>query len=303
MASNPVPFRAKHPDRPSSKTVYPVKLETASSSNDVKALVAVDEVYIDHPTPGGKAFRKGFRLQSWGMTRKRRGKSYAKASTGEGTDVALIPLNLSGKRQLQKVITALRISSSDKLVVKGYRQQAPAAPVRPDQGSPTRGRTGEPAAQPEIGQAEIGQPAIGGVLSPDAFKPSAKARASLRGLRIIEEDLKKAEGTFDLEDSRSALMGISRQAIHDKVQKDQMMAVPGPGGVRRYPAFQFHNGRVLPGLDKVLAALPSRDPWFRLHWLVNPDDRLSGKTPADLLRAGEIGLVVEAALRYGEMGA
>jgi hypothetical protein len=39
-----------------------------------------------------------------------------------------------------------------------------------------------------------------------------------------------------------------------------------------------------------------------LNFLVRPDPRLSGRKPIDLLRAGEIDLVVDAARRMGQQG-
>lgn len=136
----------------------------------------------------------------------------------------------------------------------------------------------------------------------DVDKASPEARARLRGLEIIEEDLRKGKGAYNLEQACLALNGISRQAFHEKIEKDQILTIPGSGNQRCYPAFQFVDGDVLPGLDRVLSAVPSQDPWFRLHWLVNPDSRLGGYSPTDLLIAGKVDLVEAAARRIGEMG-
>jgi len=52
----------------------------------------------------------------------------------------------------------------------------------------------------------------------------------------------------------------------------------------------------------VREALPTENPWAVLNFLVRPDPHLNGRTPIDLLKAGEIGLVVDAARRMGQQG-
>jgi hypothetical protein len=134
------------------------------------------------------------------------------------------------------------------------------------------------------------------------FEPGARARALIRGIEIAEQDLKTAGGTFGLGDVMR-LLRVSRQAIDKKVKADALLAVPGPGNERRYPACQFRSDGVVPGLREVLQALPSRDPWFRLNFLVNPDSRLSGARPYEMLQRGDHAAVVEAAARAAAMGA
>jgi len=134
------------------------------------------------------------------------------------------------------------------------------------------------------------------------FEPGPRARALLRGIDIAEQDLKTAGGTFGLDDVMR-LLRVSRQAIDKKVKADALLAVPGPGNERRYPACQFRSDGVVPGLREVLQALPSRDPWFRLNFLVNPDSRLSGVRPCEMLQRGNHAAVVEAAARTAAMGA
>ena len=48
--------------------------------------------------------------------------------------------------------------------------------------------------------------------------------------------------------------------------------------------------------------LPVESPWAVLNFLVNPDDRLEGRKPIDVLRSGNVGEVIEAARLYGEPG-
>jgi hypothetical protein len=59
---------------------------------------------------------------------------------------------------------------------------------------------------------------------------------------------------------------------------------------------------VVDGLKAVSEALPTRNPWTILNFLAQPDDRLSGRKPIDVLKEGRISLVVEAAQRLGQQG-
>ena len=134
------------------------------------------------------------------------------------------------------------------------------------------------------------------------FAPGSRARALLRGIEVAERVLKAGGGTFGLDDVMR-LLRISRQAIDKKVKADALLAVPGPGNERRYPTCQFRSDGIVPGLREVLQALPSRNPWFRLNFLVNPEPRLSGARPCEMLQRGDYAGVVEAAARQAEMGA
>jgi len=136
-----------------------------------------------------------------------------------------------------------------------------------------------------------------------AYEPDARAKAVLRGKQRMQTELKAAGGTYTLDEVRQMLNGISRQAVHKKVQEGHLLTVPGPGDDRRYPTAQFHHdGRLIPGLKAVQEALPTRNPWAVFTFMVQPDSSLDGRKPIDVLKAGNVDIVVEAAKRYGEMG-
>jgi hypothetical protein len=126
----------------------------------------------------------------------------------------------------------------------------------------------------------------------------------LEGVRIAQEDLRQAGGAYDLEQVRTLMRGISRQAIDKRVQERSLLAVPGPNNRRAYPTLQFErDGSVVEGLKAVQDALPTGNPWTVLNFLTRPDDRLNGQKPIDLLKAGRVDLAVEAARRLGSQGA
>lgn len=100
------------------------------------------------------------------------------------------------------------------------------------------------------------------------------------------------------------MRGVSRQAVDKRVQEGTLLAVPGPSNRRTYPTLQFNaDGTVVDGLKAVGEALPTHNPWTILNFLAQPDDRLRGRRPIDLLKEGKIDLVVEAARRMGQQGA
>lgn len=136
-----------------------------------------------------------------------------------------------------------------------------------------------------------------------AYEPDARARALARGLKMRRADLAKAGGTYELDDVRELMNGVTAQAVGKRVREGSLLAVPGPSNRRRYPTMQFTaDGGVVPGLKAVTEAFPSKSPWMLLNFLVNPESRLGDRAPIDLLRAGQIDPVVQAARAVGQQG-
>lgn len=136
------------------------------------------------------------------------------------------------------------------------------------------------------------------------FVESSRARALLRGIGRGKLDLESSGGALSLEQMRTILKGVSRQSVEKRVRDGSLLAVPGPGNRRVYPAAQFlDDGSIVPGLREVLAALPTRNGFATLNFLVRPDARLDGRRPIDVLKAGGLSLVLQAASAMGEPGA
>ena len=142
------------------------------------------------------------------------------------------------------------------------------------------------------------------VVNKGAFAPDARALAVLEGVRIAQEDLRRSGGAYDLDQVRTLLRGISRQAVDKRVQEGSLLAIPGPSNHRSFPTLQFNSdGTVVDGLKSVQEALPTDNPWTVLNFLAQPDERLNGRKPIDLLKEGKVELVVEAARRMARQGA
>ena len=151
------------------------------------------------------------------------------------------------------------------------------------------------------------EPAVGvsdgASLSNEAFRPSARARAMLRGKEYAYANLVESGGAFDLEETRTLLNGVSRQAIEKRVREGSLLAVPGPGSRRSYPACQFtSDGEVIKGIRETRSAFPSENAWAFLSFLVSPNSVLDGRKPISLLASGNVGIVINAAKGYGEQG-
>ncbi len=136
-----------------------------------------------------------------------------------------------------------------------------------------------------------------------AYEPSARARALLRGVKLLEEDLKSSGGAFELAQAQELMHGISRQAVNNRVRDGSLLAVPGPSNRATYPVLQFRDdGSLVGGLKEVKEALKTESPWMLLNFLANKQSRLGNRKPIDLLKAGKLDLVVEAARSVGHQG-
>jgi hypothetical protein len=196
----------------------------------------------------------------------------------DGVSVALIPSNAFVEKELQRLGSG-RIQRLPNLVIKSQGRRS----VR-------RGFTPDPVEQKAA-------------LDASAFEPSSRAKALLKGVQIAQSDLKESGGAYDLDQVRVLMNGISRQMVDRKVREGSLLAVPGPSNRRAYPTVQFtRDGTVVPGLKAVHDALPTKNPWAVLNFLVHPDPRLNGRKPIDVLKAGTIDSVIESARRLGQQG-
>lgn len=153
---------------------------------------------------------------------------------------------------------------------------------------------------------EVGHAAAALLPQEAARKLSPRGQALLQAARVQEADLAESGGAYDLAEVEEVLR-VTRQRVHQLVQQGDLLAVPGQSNRQRYPIIQFwfdpKFGRIaiVEGLEAVRTALGTRNPWAFLNYLANPDPRLDGKVPIDVLRAGHIQQVVIAASHVGEM--
>jgi hypothetical protein len=127
------------------------------------------------------------------------------------------------------------------------------------------------------------------------------AKAKIRGLLAKPKLLEAENGCVSAEEA-AQILGITRQAVDKRRKQGKLIALPA-GRSHRYPAWQFSDGKTLPGLESALSTLSIRDPWMQTAWMLNGNFSLEGDRPLDRLRAGNLDAVVAAAALYGEQGA
>ncbi len=141
---------------------------------------------------------------------------------------------------------------------------------------------------------------------PEALKILAPidplAAARLKGVQVKQQLLYGDEQPLTSEEV-AALLRMTRQAVDKRRLKGQLLGVSLGKRGYLYPGWQFQSGQVLPGLERVLAALKDNDPWTKLMFMKTGDVRLDGATPLERLQAGDIEAVVQAAESYGTQGA
>ena len=112
------------------------------------------------------------------------------------------------------------------------------------------------------------------------------AGAIARGAAVRARLAEAAGGMLSADDAGKAL-GISRQAVDKRRATGKLLALRVRGDWH-YPAAQFRDGEVLPGIEEAVAAMPDAGAWSVLDFLLAPDDALGGRSPFAALRAGDI---------------
>lgn len=137
-----------------------------------------------------------------------------------------------------------------------------------------------------------------------AQQSSALDRAALRGLRV-RQDLLAQEGGLASASQLATFFApqLSRQAVDERRNKRQLVALEDGSGHFKYPIWQVHDGASLPGLVDVLGELDVADPMAVVVFFLQPDPRLKGRRPLDAARRGDVKLLLELALTFGEHGA
>ena len=97
------------------------------------------------------------------------------------------------------------------------------------------------------------------------------------------------------------LLGVTRQAVDKRIRSHGLLAV-NIGSQLAIPVFQINHGAVLCGLGKVLRALKVNDPWTRINFFLMKHPALTNRSPLDVLRRGDVQLVVRVAAGFGNQG-
>ncbi|WP_148218013.1 hypothetical protein [Opitutus terrae] len=141
-------------------------------------------------------------------------------------------------------------------------------------------------------------------VSPDDID-AAFERVKLRSASV-ELEVRRLDGG-GLSDSEFAdKLGIaSRRRIRAYREKGKLFAWKKGARTLRYPAWQIHEGALLPGLAEVLSILDRRkmSPLAIADYFLSESDELDGNRPLDLLRKNHVEPVLAHAARHGAHGA
>jgi hypothetical protein len=109
---------------------------------------------------------------------------------------------------------------------------------------------------------------------------AAERAAKARTAHFRAEVAEKAGGMYARADV-AELLGVTPAAVDKQRQRGQILGVPY-GSEVRFPAAQFAEGAVVPGLKPILAAFGDMNPWGQLQLLVAPLTGF-GDEPASIL--------------------
>jgi hypothetical protein len=138
----------------------------------------------------------------------------------------------------------------------------------------------------------------------EAFQATGEPyREALRRGHEARKELLAAEGGVLSGAEVAELLGLSRQAVDKRRRLGRLLGFSiGRRGIV-YPAWQFTEGGVLPGLEEVLSDLPIRTGWSPVIFMLSENAWVDNERPLDCLRRGEIECVRRAAKMYLEQSA
>jgi hypothetical protein len=119
-------------------------------------------------------------------------------------------------------------------------------------------------------------------------------KARLRGLTRLAELRKAAEPSLETA-AVCELLGVSRETVRKKVERKQLLALPKGESDRVFPAFQFQDGAVVPGVREVLEKLETDSPFVALSFLLSRSASFDNKSAIDALKAGMLDEVLAEA--------
>lgn len=202
------------------------------------------------------------------------GKTRAKTG-GAGVEFAMSPKGLA-RLQGHKVMAAR--------ILEKYAEAAEAAE-----------RSGRPmqlniTVEPKSRATKV---EVAKVASEDDVLEAALARAEARGADLVAKLFSSDEMVSA--DAFGALIGASRETVHQKRRRGEVLGLEGSKRGVRFPTWQLVDGhRLLPGLPAVFERF-DREPWAVYRFLVQSHPELGGQSGLAALKAGRLQQALEAA--------
>ena len=127
--------------------------------------------------------------------------------------------------------------------------------------------------------------AAGGLMGEKPLSVAAARRAGLlaAAAEVWEHELGPLLSSAQV---RELLGDVSRQRVDELLRSRRLIGLLDQGGRRRFPAFQFHDGRPQEPLVAAFWTLADAavSPWTAAAWCVSDDDQLDGVSPARWVR-------------------
>jgi hypothetical protein len=83
------------------------------------------------------------------------------------------------------------------------------------------------------------------------------------------------------------LLGVSRQRVDELLRAKRLIGLRERSGRRRYPLFQFDDGRPIePLVTAFYTVTPDLDEWSAASWCTHSDPALDGLSPAQWAKSG-----------------
>jgi len=138
---------------------------------------------------------------------------------------------------------------------------------------------------------------------PGARRDEKLANALARGVSMREKLAAEEGGSVSAEQAAQYL-GVTKQSILNMAHAGKLLSWRAEKqGAFRFPAWQFHEGGRLPGLEDALVALGKEsglDDWGRIGFFLQSNGLLGNRRPIDLLRKNQLDAVLKAATAYVE---
>ena len=137
--------------------------------------------------------------------------------------------------------------------------------------------------------------------TPEKYAPATDplATAKARGEQA-KHDILAAQGELLDAGEVAARLRCDLAEVENRRRQGLLIALPGIDGRRGFPAWQFTDKGLLPGLEEVLRDIGVASPWSRAAFFLSGDIRLDGRTPLETLLHGDVEAVRRAAAAYGE---
>jgi hypothetical protein len=126
------------------------------------------------------------------------------------------------------------------------------------------------------------------------------SNAIARGIPARQKLIGEEGGTLSAQEAAERL-GVSKPAILKRYQKGQLLAWrEEKQDAVRFPAWQFVDAKVLPGIKEVLQVLQESplDDFGKLLFFLSTFGSLGNKRPLDCLRGGKVSQALQAAQGY-----